>query len=192
MEQPWILASASPQRRKLLEGLGVSFEVLPSHVDEDALEERDPAKRAVMLAALKAQTVADAMPGRFVIGCDTLVVAPDGTRLEKPTDDKDAERMLRLQSGGVSLVHSGLAVVTPTRQLLTGISTSRVHFRALSDRDISWWLSTGLWNDRSGSFQIDGPGQLMIEQLEGDWPGVVGFPVHLFGQLAASAGRPLL
>lgn len=189
--EPWVLASQSPQRRRLLEGLGVAFDVVPSNVDESICDEKDPAKRSVLLAALKAQVVAESMPGRFVIGCDTLVEAPNGLLLEKPLDAADVARMLMLQSGGTSLVHSGLALCAPGKEILTGISTSKVTFKKLEPQDIDWWISTGLWQDRSGSFQIDGPGQLMIEHLEGDWPGVVGFPVFLFGTLAGLAGRPL-
>lgn len=189
--QPWILASASPQRSRILRDLGVSFEVIPSAYNESDHPERDPAKRALALGEMKAKDVAANHPGRFVIGCDTLVVAPDGTLLEKPKDEHEARTMLALQSGGVSLVHSGLAIVAPDGSVLSDISTSHVRFRALNQKDIDWWMSTNLWQDRSGSFQIDGPGQLMIEQLDGDFSSVVGFPIYLFGQLAAKAGNPV-
>jgi septum formation protein len=182
-----ILASASPQRRQLLEGLHVKFEVMPSTFAESDHPERDPASRAKVLARMKAQEVHGRVPDACIIGCDTLVVAPDGTLLEKPADAKDAERMLRLQSGGVSTVHSALCVIG-SKGIHEGISSSRVQFKALSDADISWWLSTGQWKDRSGAFQIDGPGQLMIERIEGDWTGVVGLPVFLLGQLLEEEG----
>ncbi len=182
--EPFILASASPQRRTLLTGLGVTFTVIPSSVDEEAHPEMDPAARAVALAELKARDIAAKNPGAWVVGCDTLVVASDGTRLEKPVDAHDAKRMLLLQSGTTSCVHSGLALVSPKGEAQTGISSSLVTFRALSEKDVSWWIGTELWKDRSGSFQIDGPGQLMIERIEGDWTSIVGLPVYLLGELA--------
>lgn|SRR3989338_4842775 len=187
--QPLILASASPQRRTLLQGLGISFEVMPSSVDEKSHPEKaDPAVRAQILAREKANDVAAKMPGRWVLGCDTLVVAPDGSILEKPSDADDARRMLRLQSGGVSLVHSGLTLISPEGKLFEGCSSSRVHFKKLSFAEVEWWIQTNQWKDRSGSFQIDGLGQLLIEHLEGDWTGVVGLPVFLFGKLLEQAG----
>lgn len=100
MEQPVILASASPQRKTLLANLGVEFVVIPSQVNEETCSEKDPAKRAVQLAREKAEEVAQRHRGRWVIGCDTLVVAPDGTLLEKAAIEEEAREMLKLQSGG--------------------------------------------------------------------------------------------
>ncbi len=182
-----ILASASPQRRELLQGLGLSFEVMPSSVDESACAEKDPAVRASVLARLKAEDVHALHPDACVIGCDTLVVSADGTLLEKPVDAADAERMLRLQSGNISTVHSALCVIG-SDGIQDGISSSHVRFKKLSEEDVVWWISTGQWKDRSGAFQIDGRGQLMIEKIEGDWTGVVGLPVYLLGELMKKAG----
>lgn len=189
--EPLILASSSPQRKRLLEGLGIAFVVIPSKVNEEACTENNPATRSVMLAREKAQEVADRHRGRWIIGCDTLVVAPDGALLEKPVDEADARRMLEIQSGGTSIVHSGLALISPAGMVLDGLSSSDVRFKKLSDTDIDWWMQTKLWHDRSGSFQIDGPGQLMIEEIRGDWTSIVGLPVFLLGELMQQAGFPM-
>jgi septum formation protein len=188
---PLILASASPQRKSLLRGLGLQFRVIPSTIDEESHSEVDPQSRAVELARLKAQDIASVHPGSIVIGCDTLVVAPDGTLLEKPGNDREARRMIRLQSGGVSIVHSALCVIDVKGKCHEGVSSSHVTFKRLSESDIRWWISTGLWKGRSGSFQIDGPGQLMIAKIEGDWTGVVGLPVFLLGELFEESGVSL-
>lgn len=188
-----ILASSSPQRKYLLEGLGVRFDVVPPvSVNEEAHPELDPGKRAVLLAREKAQDVSVHRPGMWIIGCDTLVVASDGTRLEKPVDADDARRMLKLQSGGTSVVHSGLAIVSPSGETIDGLSSSDVTFRSLGENDIDWWISTNLWENRSGSFQIDGPGQLMIQEIRGDWSSIVGLPVYLLGELARTIGLELI
>jgi len=183
-----VLASASPQRRQLLSGLGVSFHVDPSGVDELDCTEREPARRAVALARMKAADTACRHPDEYVVGCDTLVVAADGTLLEKPADDDDARRMLKLQSGRPSIVHSGLCIIAPGGGQAEGLSSSTVLFADLSDEDIEWWIRTELWRDRSGSFQIDGPGQLLIERLEGEWASVVGLPVFLLQELFQQLG----
>jgi septum formation protein len=187
-----ILASASPQRKTLLEGLGVRFSVVPSRVNEEACTEMDPAKRAQLLAREKAHDVAERHRGQWIIGSDTLVVAQSGARLEKPVDEADARRMLQLHSGQTSVVHSGLALIRPDGAIFDGLSSSSVTFRVLTPEDIGWWIGTGLWKDRSGAFQIDGPGQLMIEKIEGDWTSIVGLPVYLLGRLFEQAGQPRL
>jgi septum formation protein len=188
MHEPLILASRSPQRQRLLDGIGVPFVVVPSQVNEEACTIADPKERAQVLAREKAEEVAERHRGRWVLGCDTLVVAPDGMLLEKPADAMEAESMLRLQSGGTSAVHSAIALIDAAGVLYDGVQSSSVRFRTLSEDDIAWWLATGLWEDRSGAFQIDGKGQLMIEEMTGDWTGVVGLPMFLLGRLMEKAG----
>ena len=183
-----ILASASPQRKTLLQEIGVSFQAIPSSIDENACDEENPGKRTEILALLKARDVHASHKNDWVLGCDTLVEAHDGTILEKPVDANDAKRMIALQSGKISHVHSALALISPDGSEHVGLSTSHVRFATLDSKTIDEWTEKGLWKDRSGAFQIDGSGQMLIEHLEGDWTGVVGLPVFLFGQLCTKAG----
>jgi septum formation protein len=183
-----ILASASPQRKTLLAGLGADFEVIPSSVNESDHPQKDPAKRAADLARLKALDVASKNQNAFVIGCDTLVVSADGELLEKPDSEQEARAMLQSHSGKKSIVHSALCIVSPDQKLYEGISSSTVTFKKLSEEDIAWWVNSNHWKDRSGGFQIDGPGQLMISHIEGDWTSIVGLPVFLLGELLQKAG----
>lgn len=191
MSQHLVLASASPQRKRLLEGLGLTFEVHPSTFDEDSYEELRPIERCKQLACHKAAEVNERFPDSFVIGCDTLVVAEDGTLLEKAPDEASAKEAMRRLSGNTCQVHSGLSVFDPTQQHFEGVCSSQVTFKTLTDKEIDWWISTGLWRDRSGSFQIDGPGQLLISHIEGDWSSIVGLPVYLLGELLRDAGYDL-
>lgn len=186
--QKIILASASPQRTELLRGIGVKHTVHASTVDESSVAVSEPKSRAQILAKMKAEDVSKHHPGCIIIGCDTLVVSSDGTLLEKPSDKVDVEKMLRLQSGKTSTVHSALAVVDESGNLHEDISSSSVTFQSLSEEQISWWIASDLWKGRSGGFQIDGPGQLMISGIEGDWTGIVGLPIFLLGQLLRKAG----
>ena len=188
MSQPrLILASASPQRATLMQGLGLSFDIIPSDIAESECKECIPERRAEVLARSKAQDIAARNTDAIVIGCDTLVVASDGTLLEKPADAEDARRMLELQSGKPSHVHSAVCVIGSDSSK-EGLSSSIITFRELKAGDIDWWLKTGLWEGRSGSFQIEGSGQLLIDHLEGDWTGVVGLPVALLRRLMEESG----
>jgi septum formation protein len=191
MKPVLILASSSPQRKTLLESLQLSFDVIPSTVIEEEHPEWVPEQRSAQLARLKAEDVAARYPSRWVIGCDTLVVAADGTLLEKPADAVEARAMLARQAGGISVVHSGTCVIAPGGKVVEGMSSSSVHFRPMGPEELDWWIGTNLWQGRSGGFQIDGLGQLMIERIEGDWTGIVGLPVYLLGQLLKESGYPV-
>jgi len=188
VSQHLVLASASPQRKLLLEGLGLTFEIHPSDFDESSCDITDPIKRAQYLAYHKAETVNADFPDSFVIGCDTLVVSDNGVLLEKAPDATAARRAMELLSGKTAEVHSALSIVDPSQKHYDDISSSRVTFKSLSKEEINWWIGTDLWKDRSGSFQIDGPGQLLISHIEGDWSSVVGLPVYLLGELFSKSG----
>ena len=185
--QLFILASRSPQRKEILERLGVSFEVIPSDFDEMSVRENDPVKRAMVLAEIKAEDVASKFPDRWVIGVDTLVVASDGSLLEKPVDADDARRMLRLHSGNTSTIHTALCLMRSTEKH-AAIDSAQVTFRTLTSHDIEWWIATRLWMERSGAFQIEGDGGKLVEKLEGEKETVVGFPVQVFLELLRKIG----
>ncbi|MFA6522765.1 MAG: Maf family protein [Candidatus Peribacteraceae bacterium] len=187
-----ILASASPQRKTLLEGLGLKFKAVPSSVDEAACPEPDPVIRARVLAEMKAKDVWDKNKSAWVIGCDTLVVSPDGTLFEKPENADEARHMIKTQSGRMSTVHSGLSLLSPDGRHAEGVSSSDVTFKRLTEREIDWWVEKGKWEGRSGSFQIDGLGQFLISEIRGDWTSIVGFPVFLFGQLLEELKAPFV
>lgn len=188
MQQRLILASGSPQRNELLAGLGLSFDVIPSTVNESNEAETDPATRARVLAKAKAKDIARVQPDAFVIGCDTLVVTEDGILLEKPLTEADARRMIALQSGATSTVHSAVCVIDPSGVSHEELQSSCVTFAPLTTDDVDWWISTGCWKNRSGAFQIDGKGQLLISHIDGDWTSVVGLPMFTLGTLLRQAG----
>jgi septum formation protein len=193
MSESLILASASPQRTALLKGLGLVHRVvIPRELNESDHPQSDPARRAVELARLKVECIQMNYPRSWIIGCDTLVVSPDGKLFEKPRDRQEAKRMIEAQSGRTSTVHSGLCLSAPTEMIVDGLSSSAVHFKQLKYEDVQWWLSTKLWDGRSGAFQIDGPGQLLIDRIEGDWTSIVGLPIFLLGELSARVGLDLL
>ncbi|MBN1528170.1 MAG: septum formation protein Maf [Thermoleophilaceae bacterium] len=166
---PLVLASRSPQRRALLEQLGVPFRAVPADVEE--LRSGEPRAAVVENALRKARAV----EGERVLGVDTEVVL--GTDLlGKPASESDAEGFLRRLSGRAHEVMSGIALIEGAREL-TDVSVTRVRFRALSERDIAWYLASGEWRERAGGYAIQGRGAALVEAIEGDYSNVVGLPI---------------
>lgn len=172
---PLVLASQSPQRRAILEQLGIPFEVMPPTYEERG---DDPVEHA----AGKARSVGSS--DRPVLGVDTIVVC-DGLVLGKPDDVGEAERMLETLGGRTHEVVSGLCLRTPAWEELHS-DTTRVTFRPLTPRDIASYLATDEWKDRAGGYAIQGLGAALVERIEGDYLNVVGLPAALLIRLLAA------
>jgi septum formation protein len=172
-----VLASASPQRKAILEQLGIAFSVQPSDAEE--LTEGDPDDVVVENARRKVEAV----PGELVLGCDTEVFL-DGKIFGKAEDEQQAESYLRLLSGRTHEVHSGLALRAANSDLQTAHAVTLVTFRALSDSVRTWYLGTGEWRGRAGAYAIQGRGSALVERIEGDFWNVVGLPVPKLLELA--------
>ena len=171
-----VLASASPQRKAILEQLGIPFRAEPSGVHE--LTVGDPPKLVVENARLKARAVA----GELVLGCDTEVVV-GGEVLGQPADRSQAKLMLHRLSGRTHEVHGGIVVREGARES-AGHAVTRVRFRLLGPRDIERYLDTGEWEGRAGGYAIQGRGAALVESIEGDFWNVVGLPVAELVRLA--------
>ncbi|MBN8868110.1 MAG: septum formation protein Maf [Solirubrobacterales bacterium] len=178
-----VLASGSPQRREILERLGIDFEVLAS--GEDELVDGDPAEVVQANPLIKARAVAEQVgPGRLVIGCDTDV-ALDGQVIGKPEDEAQAREYLERLSGRTHSVFSGLALVGPgAEQLRSGLAESRVSFRELGAGEIDRYLASGEWRGRAGGYAIQARGSALVAAVEGEIANVIGLPIGLLLDLA--------
>jgi septum formation protein len=177
-----VLASGSPQRRAILEQLGIGFEVDVPDVEE--LELGPPDEVALENAFRKAQAVAARHPGdALILAVDTVVAL--GSRLYgKPAGAQDAEATLRALSGRRHAVVSGLCLIQAGRDR-TAAATTLVDFRPLDQRMIEWYLETEEWRGRAGAYAIQGRGAALIDRIEGDYSGVVGLPVATLLALAS-------
>ncbi len=188
-----ILASGSPQRRAILEQLGVAFTVVVSGVQELAAGEpeqvvRENARRKAsavatgLLASGDAQAPSgppaggDARVAREpILGVDTLVEL-DGRIFGKPADREQAAATLRELGGRSHRVLSGLCVIENGSQR-DAVASTTVHFREISDSAMRWYLDLEEWRGRAGGYAIQGAGAALVTSIEGDYLNVVGLPV---------------
>lgn len=175
-----VLASRSPQRRELLERLGLLFEVTVPWVEE--VGDGDAADAVLENARRKA--VAAAAPDALVVGCDTDVVV-DGRALGKPDVPDDARDHLELLSGRSHEVLSGLVLLGPEPdRSREGVARSVVTFRPLAAEDLDRYIASGEWRQRAGGYAIQGLGSTLAERVEGDLSNVIGLPLGLLLELA--------
>jgi septum formation protein len=167
-----ILASRSPQRRAILEQLGVEFRVEAPEVEE--LTGGEPRRLVHENALRKARAIrAERDP---VLGADTAVVL-DGTVFGKPRDEAEAEGFLSRLAGRVHEVMTGIALRYPDGAERSDVAVTRVRFRPLDQADLAWYLASGEWRERAGAYAIQGKGAALVEEIEGDYWNVVGLPV---------------
>ena len=179
---PIVLASESPQRRAILEQLGLPFQVVAPLYEEHDSPDADPVELVREHARGKARSVGS-HEERPVLGVDTAVVV-DGQSLGKPGNATEAEAMLERLSGRTHEVVSGLCLVTPGWEELHHEMTV-VSFRPLDARDLAHYVGSGEWEGRAGGYAIQGLGASLVERIEGDYLNVVGLPAAVLIRLLA-------
>jgi len=172
---PLILASASPRRAELLRNAAINFAVEAAHVAEQPFPNEAPLEYPQRLAHDKARAVFAGHRDSAVLGADTVVVI-DEHLLEKPIDDDDAARMLRLLSGRTHQVITGVCLLAPAFER-TEAEITQVVFSPLSDDEIAQYVQTGEPMDKAGAYAIQGIASRWVERIEGCYFNVVGLPL---------------
>jgi septum formation protein len=188
MQTIW-LASKSPRRAELLQGMGVPFEVLQFtdaagaqyEVDESVHPgepPRDYVRRVALDKALHALSYMRdrQLVARPLLSADTTVALGDRI-LGKPADAAEAREMLGALSGQVHEVLTAVVVIDghDIRQML---SVSRVHFMPLSVETIDRYIASGEPFDKAGAYGIQGHAGTFLADMQGSFTGIMGLPVH--------------
>ena len=182
----YILASKSPRRRELLSEITKDFEIVTKEVDETLPNDIHPRDGVEILAVRKGEVVAiEVEEDNIVISSDTLVEL-GGVPLGKPVDKEDAVRMLTDLSGKAHNVHTGVAVHYRGRSF-SGVATTAVYFREMTDKEIRDYVDSGDPMDKAGSYGIQSGGGKFVEKIEGDYDTVVGLSVALTRKLIDEA-----
>ncbi|OGR58319.1 MAG: septum formation protein Maf [Elusimicrobia bacterium GWA2_69_24] len=186
MARGLILASASPQRKKLLKSLRVPFRIIPADIPEDSAQKR-PQRLTVQLALRKARAIAARHPKALVLGADTVVVCR-GVILGKPRDRKESSDILQALNGRWHRVYTGVALIDgATKKVWRAVVTSRVKARRLRPEDLQRFV--GRHMDKAGAYAVQDHGDPFIERIEGPVDNVIGLPMTCVRDLLRRACR---
>lgn len=189
MQNKFILASASPQRVRILKDLGLSFEAIPSSIDEHHNGLSRPYAIVKSIALRKALAIGTLHPKSWVIGCDTIVVLKNGKISLKPKNLEDARRTLKSYRNAHCDVYSGLALVNASKKKqLIEYEKTRLFFGNFTDAQIDDYLKTGEWKGSSGAMTIEGKAGKWIIRRGGEYWNVVGLPINTLKKLFKKAG----
>ena len=169
-----VLASKSPRRSEILKNAGIDFTVRVADADETIPDGTKPCDAVVFLAARKAMAV-ERVDDETVLGADTVVVLDDKI-LGKPKDREDAFNMIKMLSGRVHSVFTGVCAIGDGISL-TFAEETKVEFYPLSDDEINEYIDTDEPYDKAGAYGIQGLASKFISGIQGDYFNVVGLPI---------------
>ena len=189
-EVSFILASASPRRKELLEKAGHKFKVAIPDVDEsafyfDGISAEEYSKK---LALAKAKNVAEEFPDNFVIGADT-VVDYQGEIIGKAGDEKHAGEIIKKLFSRSHKVITAIAIVKQSEGIEIVESDTTVVFpKKMSPAQIAEHIKGGTWRDKAGAYAIQETGDEFVERIEGSLTNVMGLPMELLQRLLGGIG----
>jgi septum formation protein len=178
----FVLASASPFRRRMLTAAGLTIEVAPAELDEAEIRARalgsPPAAIAELLARAKAEAVGARLPGRVVIGADQ-VLALDGELFAKPPDVAAARLQLERLRGRAHCLYTAVSLAVAGRSAWSEVARASLTMRAFSDAFLTDYLARAGANvcRTVGGYEIEGLGAQLFERIEGDHFAIIGLPL---------------
>jgi len=184
----FILASASPARRRLLQNVGIEPIVIQSDFDESQVNISDPTELVQTLALKKAETVAAKETEALVLGCDSVLVI-DGEIHGKPADAGEAIARWQKMRSQVGNLLTGHALIDQIQgKVRVYCQVTQVYFAEISDREIVDYVATGEPLKCAGCFALEGKGGLFVEKIFGCHSNVIGLSLPLLRQMLQELG----
>lgn len=207
MKMPiFVLASASPARRSLLESAGIKAVICPSDFDENQIKMRDATKLVQVLAEGKADAVADFLRTNshpqvpnpkacLVLGCDSILLV-DGEIYGKPKDAAEAVYRWKKMRGKVGELYTGHALINTKfaefaaegERSIVRCQVTKVYFADVSDKQIAAYVATGEPLECAGCFALEGKGGFFVDKIEGCHTNVIGLSLPLLRQMLRKMG----
>lgn len=186
-EKDFILASSSPQRRKLLEQIGYRpKKIQPADIDESIYKYEKPAAYVKRMALEKARKVAALCPGENVLASDTVVVV-NTKILQKAQNDEEQIRVMKLLSGKAHRVLSAVCLISRDGRESLKLSTTRILMKKLSEEEIRNYVAGREWVGCCG-YKIEGELAAYVRKIIGSYSGVVGLPLYETRNMLNGAG----
>ena len=184
----FVLASASPARRRLLQNAGIEAVVCQSDFDESQIQLSDPLELVQTLALHKAQAVVGQFNDALVLGCDS-VLSIRGEIHGKPANSEEAIARWKQMRGTIGDLYTGHALIDVSQdKTLVRCGITRVYFADISDACIAAYVATGEPLKCAGCFALEGRGGLFVEKLEGCHSNVIGLSLPLLRQMLNELG----
>lgn len=184
----FVLASASPRRKELLNQIGIKFRTCTSKKEEEILRNK-PEDIVKDLSYTKARDVYErGNRDAIVIGADTIVVV-DEEVLGKPKDEAEAFAMIKKLQGDIHQVYTGVSIIWQQNNNIhvsSFVAMTEVELYYMSDEEIRKYIATSEPYDKAGGYAIQGYFARYVKQIKGDYNNVVGLPIGKLYQVMNS------
>jgi septum formation protein len=188
----FVLASASPARRRLLQTAGIEPMVRQSDFDESQVQLSDAETLVQTLALRKAETVAQQLSEALILGCDSVLEVV-GEIHGKPASPEEAIARWQKMRGNVGNLYTGHAIIDQAQQkTLVRCGITQVYFANVSDRQIEAYVKTGEPLKCAGCFALEGKGGLFVEKIDGCHSNVIGLSLPLLRQMLDELGYDVI
>jgi septum formation protein len=187
----FVLASASPARRRLLQSVGINPLVCVSHFDEAQIQLTDPIALVETLAQRKAEVVLNQVNDSLVLGCDSVLVV-NGEIHGKPQDPAEAFTRWQQMRGNRGTLYTGHALIdqSQSRQVVR-CGITEVYFGRVADAQIQAYIATGEPLVCAGGFALEGKGSAFIDKIDGCHSNVIGLSLPLLRSMLAELSYDL-
>jgi septum formation protein len=187
----FVLASASPARRRLLQSVGINPLVCVSNFDEDRIQLTDPIALVQQLAQCKAEVVANQVNDSLVLGCDSVFVV-NNEIYGKPRDPAEAFSRWQQMRSNSGTLYTGHALVDRCQgRQIVRCGITQVYFGRVTDAQIQAYIATGEPLVCAGGFALEGKGSGFVDKIEGCHSNVIGLSLPLLRSMLAELGYDL-
>lgn len=179
----FVLASASPARKKLLETVGINPLIRHSNFDESQIQKENTIELVQTLAQCKAETVAKQFEKALILGCDS-VLEVNGEIYGKPDSPQEAIARWQTMRGNQGTLYTGHVLIDQNQErIISHCGITQVHFADILDQEIEAYVKSGEPLKCAGCFALEGKGGLFVEKIEGCHSNVIGLSLPLLRQM---------
>lgn len=181
LTKPFILASSSPRRIRLLENAGFKpQEIVPADIDETEKKGERPDKYVVRVATEKAKHVANLRPRTCIVAADTIIVAK-GKIVRKAPNEQKARANLKLISGGTHYAYTGYCIISAKGTVISKLVKTTIKMKKFTDAEVDTLIASKEW-ENVAAYRIEGLLSALVKGIEGSYTNIIGLPVYEVSQ----------
>ena len=179
-----ILASKSGVRKKILEKNCISYNAIPSNVDEDQVKDSllaagaNPTLISKNLAELKSIKVSSKYPDDLVLGADS-VISLNNELINKPKTREEGLEILKKLNGSVHYLITSVCISKNSAMIWNFTDHSELKMKKLSDEQLASYIKKVKTDTllAYGVYQIEAGGLDLFESVKGDRDSIMGLPI---------------